>query len=108
VDRHRVLDLALALLDEDRTTISRDFVEKFEAGGYFSVTRYLSSPTEADVLMDTGTVDAFIFGNLESNSITAGQGAGLIKDIPTCRELIERIAGETDWVMKRLNAICQT
>jgi NAD(P)H-dependent flavin oxidoreductase YrpB (nitropropane dioxygenase family) len=54
------------------------------------------------------TVDAFIFGNLESNSITAGQGAGLIKDIPTCRELIERIAGETDWVMKRLNAICQT
>ncbi len=56
-----VKHISLAALDEDRTTVSRDFVSKFEAGGYFSVTRYLSSPAEADVLMDNGTVDAFIY-----------------------------------------------
>ncbi len=56
-----VRHISLALLDQDRTTVSRGFVEKFEAGGYFSVTRYLSSPGQADSLMDNGTVDAFIY-----------------------------------------------
>jgi ABC-2 type transport system permease protein len=56
-----VKHILLAALDEDRTTVSRDFVQKFESGGYFSVTRYLSSPAEADVLMDDGTVDAFLY-----------------------------------------------
>ncbi len=56
-----VKHISLALLDEDRTTVSRQFVEKFEAGEYFSVVRYLSSPAEADTLMDKGDVDAFIY-----------------------------------------------
>jgi ABC-2 type transport system permease protein len=56
-----VKHISLAVLDEDRTTVSREFVGKFEAGGYFSVSRYLSSPDEADVLMDKGAVDAFIY-----------------------------------------------
>jgi ABC-2 type transport system permease protein len=53
--------ISLALLDEDRTTVSREFVERFEAGGYFSVVQRISSPAEADTLMDNGTVDAFIY-----------------------------------------------
>jgi ABC-2 type transport system permease protein len=56
-----VKHISLALLDQDRTTVSREFVEKFEAGGYFSVSRHLSSPREADGLMDKGEVDAFIY-----------------------------------------------
>jgi NAD(P)H-dependent flavin oxidoreductase YrpB (nitropropane dioxygenase family) len=48
------------------------------------------------------TVSSFIFGNLTENSITLGQGAGLIKDIPTCRELIEKIMREADLVFTRL------
>ncbi len=57
-----VKHISLALLDEDRTTISRQFIEKFDAGGeYFSVTHLLSSPREADSLMDEGAVDAFIY-----------------------------------------------
>ncbi len=56
-----VKHISLAALDEDRTTVSRQFLEKFEAGGYFSVKYYLSSPAEADVLMDNGQVDAFIY-----------------------------------------------
>jgi ABC-2 type transport system permease protein len=53
--------ISLALLDEDRTTVSREFVERFEAGGYFSVVQRISSPAEADTLMNDGTVDAFIY-----------------------------------------------
>lgn len=49
------------------------------------------------------TVDAYIRGDLETNSITAGQGAGLIDDIPTCRDLIERIMREAGTILNRLN-----
>lgn len=56
-----VKHISLAVLDADRTTVSREFVQKFEAGEYFSVTRYLSSPDEADRLMDKGSVDAFVY-----------------------------------------------
>lgn len=51
------------------------------------------------------TVDAFLHGNLETNSITAGQGAAMIWDIPSCAELIASIVGETGPIMKRLNRI---
>ncbi len=56
-----VKHISLALLDEDRTTVSRGFIEKFEAGEYFTVTHRISSPGEADSLMDKGAVDAFIY-----------------------------------------------
>jgi hypothetical protein len=51
------------------------------------------------------TVDAFIHGNLESNSITSGQGAAMIWDIPNCGELIETIVGEARPIVDRLGAI---
>ncbi|MBI4766746.1 MAG: nitronate monooxygenase [Deltaproteobacteria bacterium] len=84
-----------------------DYVRQIlvERGGSFSY-EALRSPGNSDRNVQSNrTVDAFIHGNLESNSITAGQGAGLIKDLPTCRELIERIVGETDRLLKRLNSI---
>jgi ABC-2 type transport system permease protein len=56
-----VKNISLAVLDEDRTTISRQFIDTFEAGEYFTVERYLSSPSEADRLMDKGNIDAFIY-----------------------------------------------
>ena len=49
------------------------------------------------------TVSAFVLGNLEENSITAGQGAGMIKDIPTCKELIDRIMKGTESIVDRIN-----
>jgi len=49
------------------------------------------------------TVSAFLFGDLENNSITAGQGAGLINDIPSCEELIERIMAESSQIAQRLS-----
>ncbi len=51
------------------------------------------------------TVSAFVFGDLESSAISAGQGAGMINDIPSCRELIERIVGGAESILERLNAI---
>jgi len=51
------------------------------------------------------TVSAFVFGDLEANTITVGQGAGMINDIPTCRELIERMVGEAESILERLNAM---
>jgi len=51
------------------------------------------------------TVEAFIMGNLERNSITAGQGAAMIWDIPSCRELIETIVSEARPIVERLNTI---
>jgi NAD(P)H-dependent flavin oxidoreductase YrpB (nitropropane dioxygenase family) len=51
------------------------------------------------------TVSAFVFGDLEANTISVGQGAGMIDDIPSCRELIERMVGEAESILERLNAI---
>lgn len=51
------------------------------------------------------TVAAFVHGDLEKNSITVGQGSGLIHDVPSCGELIERIVREASPVLERLNGI---
>ena len=48
------------------------------------------------------TIDSFIWGNLENTTISAGQVAGLIRDLPTCRELIERMVKEADATLERL------
>ena len=51
------------------------------------------------------TVDAFLHGNLDTNSITAGQGAAMIWDVPSCAELIDSIVGEAGPIIERLNRI---
>jgi NAD(P)H-dependent flavin oxidoreductase YrpB (nitropropane dioxygenase family) len=51
------------------------------------------------------TVDSFLRGNMENTTISAGQVAGLIRDIPTCRELIERMAREAEDTADRLQAM---
>ena len=51
------------------------------------------------------TVDSFLRGNLENTTISAGQVAGLIRDIPACRELIERMVKEADVTLDRLAAM---
>ncbi|MCP4756205.1 MAG: nitronate monooxygenase [Proteobacteria bacterium] len=53
------------------------------------------------------TVNAFVQGDLEHNSITMSQGSALITDVPTCRALIERIVEEAESILGRLNSINQ-
>ena len=50
-----------AILDEDRTPSSREFVGEFSATGYFDLTRHLSSPEEIDPLFDRGTVSVCLY-----------------------------------------------
>jgi len=49
---------------------------------------------------------AFEDGDIEQGSIAAGQICGMINDIPTCRELIERIVTGAEKILGRLNARC--
>lgn len=64
-----------------------------------------SSGSDEPAPESSRTVDAFIHGNLKGNSISAGQGAAMIWDIPSCEELIKTIIGESKPIIERLNRI---
>lgn len=49
------------------------------------------------------TLAAFIHGDLDNYFMAAGQVSGLVRDIPTCRDLMERMAAEAGRVLERLN-----
>jgi len=55
-----VNNVKLAVLDEDRTAMSRSVVEAFVSSGYFTLSRYLSSGKEIYPLMDAGEIELFI------------------------------------------------
>jgi NAD(P)H-dependent flavin oxidoreductase YrpB (nitropropane dioxygenase family) len=44
-------------------------------------------------------------GDLDIGTVSCGQGVGLIKDIPTVKELLDRIMGEAEAVISKLNKI---
>lgn len=44
-------------------------------------------------------------GDMDAGAWSCGMVAGLIHDIPTCKELIDRIMREADAILSRLNAI---
>ena len=85
-----------------------DFVRSIleQKGGILTFEDALNAPHDSESNVDSNrTVDAFIHGNLKNNSITAGQGSSMITDIPTCQEIIERMMGEAEQVLGRLNGI---
>ena len=47
---------------------------------------------------------SLIYGRLE-HGVPAGQEVGMINDIPSCRELIERIMGEAEQAISRLTTL---
>jgi nitronate monooxygenase len=47
-------------------------------------------------------------GEMDSGMLAAGQSIGLIRDVPTCRELLERITAEAEAIITgRLAALCR-
>lgn len=50
----------LAVLDEDRTSMSRSLIEKFTGSGYFKLYAAFDSAKELTPLMDRGLVEAFV------------------------------------------------
>jgi ABC-2 type transport system permease protein len=55
-----VKDINLAVLDEDKTAMSRSLMNKFTASRYFYLHSYLYSEKETEPLMNRGLIDVFI------------------------------------------------
>jgi NAD(P)H-dependent flavin oxidoreductase YrpB (nitropropane dioxygenase family) len=45
---------------------------------------------------------ALVDGKVESGVMASGQVVGVIEDLPSCRELVDRIVNEADGVLKNL------
>ncbi len=84
-----------------------DFLRQVLAGrgGRLSFEEALSDSDGSDIQPQSErTIAAFLHGDLENNTITAGQGSGLIRDIPSCRELLDRMMAEAAVIIRRLSA----
>jgi len=64
-----------------------------------------SQDTNEESIESNRTVSAFLLGDLENNTISAGQGAGMINDIPSCSELMQWIIKESREIIDRLNTM---
>jgi NAD(P)H-dependent flavin oxidoreductase YrpB (nitropropane dioxygenase family) len=88
-----------------------DYIKEImaEKGADFTFDSALETSNEQESNPESNrTVAAFVHGDLDRNSITVGQGSGLIYDVPTCKELIERIVCEAERVMEKLNGVYKT
>lgn len=54
-------DLALAVADQSKTDVSREFVDKYEISGYFLITHHVDGEKDILELIDRGKVKAGIF-----------------------------------------------
>ncbi|OHD67129.1 MAG: hypothetical protein A2W19_03770 [Spirochaetes bacterium RBG_16_49_21] len=55
-----VKDIRMAVMDEDKTAMSRKVIDKFTGSGYFYLVSYLHSPNELGPLMDKGEAEVFL------------------------------------------------
>jgi nitronate monooxygenase len=77
-----------------RNAISQKVVEIERKGGAkFEDVRELVAGTRGGVVYDTGDTDYGIW--------SAGQTQGLIHDIPTCKELMDRIVSEAEAIIRK-------
>lgn len=77
-----------------------------QKGGTLSYEDFRSVPGDVDPNTESNrTVRAFLHGEIQENAITVGQGAGLIRDVPTCAELIHEIMEQAEGVLDRLDGI---
>ena len=64
---------------------------------------YYSTPPGYEGKAVSRSMISVLYGDLVHGNVGAGQVVGLINDIPTCRELIERIVKDADKIMSRLS-----
>jgi nitronate monooxygenase len=79
---HRVADNA----------VSREVVAKLNAGGTFEDIRHLVTGVRGREVFQTGDIDHGVW--------SAGIVQGLIRDIPTCAELVSRIVAEATEIIQ--------
>ena len=74
-----------------------------EMGGAATFEELVSASSSSDLSSESHqTVSAFLYGDLENSTITAGQGSGMISNISSCRDLIEHMMEETGEILRRL------
>jgi len=82
-------------------SIARKVVEIEKAGGDFGQVHALVSGKNQDVAWTTGDIDA--------GMVTVGMCGGLIKDIPTCEQLVDNIMSDANQIIsERLAAMVST
>ena len=102
---------ARVLNRQDAKTGNRGFVEERRGSVRLILNDFLK-----EVLAEKGPEraledDSFNFmrpyltGDVTANTITAGQVSGLIRDIPTCGQLIERMVREAEPILERMERI---
>lgn len=72
-------------------------IERRPGGAQFSDIRHLVSGAQGRVVYEKGDPDYGIW--------SAGVSVGLIRDIPTCKELIERIEREAEDIIRGLATV---
>lgn len=74
-----------------RNETTRKYLDMEKAGASFE---------ELEKLTLGGLRKAVVEGDVRTGSVMAGQSAGMVKERMSCRQLIEKLAGETDALMK--------
>ena len=80
-----------------KNKVALEVIEKEKQRAQFADIRPLVSGQRGKKVYENGEVDAGIW--------TAGQTAGLIHDIPTCKELVARIERDAEQVMTQSAAL---
>jgi len=77
-----------------RNHISQQVLEIERAGGSFDDIKHLVAGARGRIVYESGDLDAGIW--------SAGQAQGLIQDVPTVKELVERIVTDAEAIIRRL------
>lgn len=75
-----------------RNPMTKEYLEKEAAGASFE---------ELELLTLGGLRKAVVEGDVKTGSVMSGQIAGMVKDVPTCKELMERLVRETKETVRR-------
>ena len=81
-----------------RNQMTKEYLEKEAAGAGFE---------ELEGLTLGGLRKAVVEGDVKTGSVMSGQIAGMVKDVPTCKELMERLISETEEAIRRNLAFIQ-
>ena len=72
--------------------MTKEYLEKEAAGASFE---------ELEMLTLGGLRKAVVDGDVKTGSVMSGQIAGMVKDVPTCKDLMARLIRETNEAVKK-------
>ncbi len=74
-----VKDVRMAVLDEDRTQVSRALIERFTSSGYFALSNSVNSAKEAGALLDAGRIELFLHIENGFSTHVRNDGTGMMQ-----------------------------